>query len=429
MRIMTLSSLCWAACASALLSLSPGARTDAAVYAHPPCQQCEQGGYLCYPNTQYWGYFPRQWKMWPGDENRPDIVDPKGIGRELLPTPQGTKPIPLPKEQYADPNVMLEPGLPPVDQGPATGPVPPPQVPFQLEPGIDPGLPAIPDQPTDLKDKDPLSLPIEGTQSKAKTPSKFGPIYGQPSEWGPTSQKPTARQSLAMPATDPAVIRSGAKGGKLFEQMAVRQPTIPQPSGLKRTDSGGPSAPLPSSTSLPKAASRVQEADWKTPIETKKTLIKKPTVEQTPATPSSSSQEWRSQRKTEPAHAERQVEYREPIAKAPLGLEGYCPVELVQSERWLEGDRRLSVEYQGRTYLISGPVQHRLFRAHPERYAPVLAGCDPVLAAEGKGRVPGRTDACAVFEGRLYMFSGQATLAQFRANPKQYVPDTATSQP
>ncbi|MBN1591276.1 MAG: hypothetical protein JW888_17320, partial [Pirellulales bacterium] len=56
----------------------------------------------------------------------------------------------------------------------------------------------------------------------------------------------------------------------------------------------------------------------------------------------------------------------------------------------------------------------------PRRYAPALSGCDPVLATTGAGRVAGRTSACATFEDRLYMFSSQATLKQFRQDPGRY---------
>ncbi len=107
-------------------------------------------------------------------------------------------------------------------------------------------------------------------------------------------------------------------------------------------------------------------------------------------------------------------------ARQPVGLDGYCPVELVHNESWAQGDSRYAVEFEGRTYLMSGPEQHRAFRSNPERYAPVNAGFDPVLSFEENVRRDGRTDACAVFEGRLYMFAGPDSLARFQSDPNRY---------
>jgi YHS domain-containing protein len=146
-----------------------------------------------------------------------------------------------------------------------------------------------------------------------------------------------------------------------------------------------------------------------------------------PAEPWAQPREWKSRRTTSEPIAERPVAYNAPIDGAPLGLDGYCPVELLKTEQWVEGNPALAVEYEGRMYRMSGPEQHRAFRAHPERFAPVLSGFDPVLAAEGRGNVPGRTDACAVYEGKLYMFADQANLSRFRQSPKQYTKFVAES--
>jgi len=104
----------------------------------------------------------------------------------------------------------------------------------------------------------------------------------------------------------------------------------------------------------------------------------------------------------------------------PLGLNGFCPVQLVESENWLPGDSRWAVEYRGRVYLTTGTDQQRRFLANPERYAPVLTGNDPVLAVDESRLESGRTEHCVVYDGRLYSFSSISTLARFRQNPKRY---------
>ncbi len=101
-------------------------------------------------------------------------------------------------------------------------------------------------------------------------------------------------------------------------------------------------------------------------------------------------------------------------------LGGYCPVELVETQLWTSGDARWAWIHQGRTYRMSGQAQLERFVANPERYAPVLAGTDAVLALEENASVAGRTEFCVDYDGRLYMFSSAATMARFHRTPVHY---------
>jgi len=101
-------------------------------------------------------------------------------------------------------------------------------------------------------------------------------------------------------------------------------------------------------------------------------------------------------------------------------LEGYCPVSLLEKEQWVPGDPQFAVQYQGKIYLLAGPSQRERFLANPHRYAPAGGGVDPVLAMEENRHIPGRTDYCVVYDGRLYLFSGPESLARFHQNPKKY---------
>ena len=104
----------------------------------------------------------------------------------------------------------------------------------------------------------------------------------------------------------------------------------------------------------------------------------------------------------------------------PVALDGYCPVELGDGERWLPGDPRWPVVYQGFTYLFHGPAQRQRFLANPQRYAPAYSAHDPVLLVDGNRRIPGQTDYCVIYDGQLYMFSSAATLARFKEGPQHY---------
>ena len=110
----------------------------------------------------------------------------------------------------------------------------------------------------------------------------------------------------------------------------------------------------------------------------------------------------------------------EQVRSMPPALEGFCPVELGENERWQPGNPRWSAVYQGRTYLFSGATQRQRFLAAPHRYAPAYSAHDPVLVVDGNRRVPGHTDYCVIYDGRLYMFSSSATLARFKENPQRY---------
>ena len=105
----------------------------------------------------------------------------------------------------------------------------------------------------------------------------------------------------------------------------------------------------------------------------------------------------------------------------PVALDGYCPVELGDGERWLPGDPRWPVVYQGFTYLFHGPAQRQRFLANPQRYVPAYSAHDPVLLVDGNRRIPGQTDYCVIYDGQLYMFSSAATLARFKEGPQRYI--------
>jgi YHS domain-containing protein len=347
---------------------------QAGVCVHPPCRD---GCICCIPNQRYFGHFPKLWRAWP-DEPRPDKTFPEALGRELIPTPPEGELVPLPREVPVAPRV---PGAPegilppsadiPIDPGLPTGPGGLGS-PFQLEPGRGPGgEPLLPGIEVDPDTLDPSRKPLEER------------IEGAPQN--PPGPAPNANEggsSLEL-APLPAVARSA-----------------PVPTDRCEAASGL-AAPTPS----------------RAPVEQ--------VVCETPVEPQAQLRAWQSRREHAAAPLPDTPADTEGSGKLPrVGLDGYCPVELVTHELWEPGDPRWSVVHQGRTYLLSGLNPYRLFRGNPERYAPVHAGADPVLALDENCRVPGRTDACVTYKGRLYMFSSQASLARFQEDPKRYAAST-----
>ena len=110
-----------------------------------------------------------------------------------------------------------------------------------------------------------------------------------------------------------------------------------------------------------------------------------------------------------------------PPGNPPLGLDGYCPIELTERKQWVLGDPRWGLIHRGRTYLFAGPEQRDRFDADPDRYAPVASGNDVVLLVERGELAPGRREHGGWFEDRVYLFSGEETYLKFHAAPEQYV--------
>jgi len=110
-----------------------------------------------------------------------------------------------------------------------------------------------------------------------------------------------------------------------------------------------------------------------------------------------------------------------PPGLPPLGLEGYCPVSLVEKRRWVLGTHPWGVIHEGRTYMCAGPEEQKKFLATPERYGPVMSGHDVVWAVERGQQVPGRREYGVFYRGRVYLFAEPATLDAFRKNPRRYL--------
>jgi YHS domain-containing protein len=112
----------------------------------------------------------------------------------------------------------------------------------------------------------------------------------------------------------------------------------------------------------------------------------------------------------------------------PLGLEGYCPVTVVERGSWVEGRPQWGARHRGRTYLFAGPEQQQAFLADPDRYAPALSGDDPVLAFENSRSQPGRRAYGVSYQSRMYLFSSPETRAAFTADPDRYMARVAIAE-
>jgi protein disulfide-isomerase len=109
-----------------------------------------------------------------------------------------------------------------------------------------------------------------------------------------------------------------------------------------------------------------------------------------------------------------------PPANPPLCLDGFCPVQLFETQKWTPGDRRYGLVHRGKTYLFAGPEERNRFNANPDLYAPVMSGDDVVLAVERGQTVSGRREHGVFFGKRIYLFADEGSLQRFSQNPDHY---------
>lgn len=109
-----------------------------------------------------------------------------------------------------------------------------------------------------------------------------------------------------------------------------------------------------------------------------------------------------------------------PQGNPPLALEGFCPVTLMEGSKWNKGDVRFGAIHRGRTYLFASPAEQQKFLANPDQYSPMLSGYDPVAYLEQGKMVDGRRQCGIVHDGKMYLFTDEASLQRFCEAPDRF---------
>jgi YHS domain-containing protein len=116
-----------------------------------------------------------------------------------------------------------------------------------------------------------------------------------------------------------------------------------------------------------------------------------------------------------------------PVTAAPAqGLDGYCPVTLVEKRIWRKGDVRFGAVHRGRTYLFGSEEAQKQFLANPDHFAPILSGLDAVQYSSNGRTVEGKRDFGVVYRGQVYLFENAASRDAFEKAPDRFV--TAAQQ-
>jgi YHS domain-containing protein/thiol-disulfide isomerase/thioredoxin len=104
-----------------------------------------------------------------------------------------------------------------------------------------------------------------------------------------------------------------------------------------------------------------------------------------------------------------------------LGMRGYSPVTLVNRRDWVHGQQQFAAEYKGTVYFLTSSQELISFRENPERYAPQILGCDPVILDIADRAVPGDVRFAAFFDGELYLFVSDKSRQIFKQDPRRFV--------
>jgi len=229
------------------------------------------------------------------------------------------------------------------------------------------------------------------------------------------------------PSLDPAHTQPSASGQRSAPWLNATETATATPASTSATPTATPTTATPTAGA---AVAQTQPGSTQAP-ETKPAPEKKSATEsffaalQKPfsvfSSPKPSAKEATSPPATGSAPpAQQQAAATDPNGSMPLGLEGYCPVSLLDKGTWLEGRAQWGARHRGRTYLFAGVEQQKAFLADPDRYAPALSGDDPVLACDSGKQVAGQRRYGVTYQSRMYLFSSPETRSAFAANPQRY---------
>lgn len=103
-----------------------------------------------------------------------------------------------------------------------------------------------------------------------------------------------------------------------------------------------------------------------------------------------------------------------------IGLDGFSPITLWNSRKWVKGRREFGWPHQGVMYFMSNAEELAQFQSDPARYAPQYLGCDPVILMESKRAIRGTAKFGAYFDDRLFLFVSTDTRGRFAREPAKY---------
>jgi YHS domain-containing protein len=103
---------------------------------------------------------------------------------------------------------------------------------------------------------------------------------------------------------------------------------------------------------------------------------------------------------------------------APVAMEGYCLVTLVDLKKWVRGKPEFSCTREGVTYHFASEASRKKFLAD-EKYRQALFAKGLDIASLKP--VPGKREHGIIYKGQVYLFENEETLRKFSQNPELYI--------
>ena len=103
-----------------------------------------------------------------------------------------------------------------------------------------------------------------------------------------------------------------------------------------------------------------------------------------------------------------------------LGLDGFCPVALSQTQAWKPGNPSWGIIHRERLYLFSSEDAMKRFWSAPDQFSPMLSGFDVVRFFHNGQLAAGHRKHGAWWGQEIYLFAEETSLKQFWSNPAYY---------
>jgi len=103
-----------------------------------------------------------------------------------------------------------------------------------------------------------------------------------------------------------------------------------------------------------------------------------------------------------------------------IALDGYCPVSLAQTAKWVKGNTAITMEYNGVVFRFATAEAQNTFATNPGLYAPVLRGNDAVELLTNRREVAGHRKFGAWYHGQVFLFANAENYEKFQNNPELY---------
>lgn len=105
---------------------------------------------------------------------------------------------------------------------------------------------------------------------------------------------------------------------------------------------------------------------------------------------------------------------------APVMLEGFCPVSMVENQTWIRGNTQFGLRYGDGLYFFASEAAKEKFNHNPEFYALVFDGLDVVLLTENQQKTLGDRRFGIRYDNMNFVFATDESREQFRSNPEIY---------